>query len=107
MFYSAAGLHRRPCRKRALPLRLECRTGIVVCSRRVPPLHVAEGEISESSNPRMLVIEAGDEAELPSSSTQERSARLLVDFFKRLQAIGHEARAEHIDTARAGTRKGN
>jgi hypothetical protein len=45
----------------------------------------------------MLVVEAGDVVELLAARGQEGATRLDRDLFQRLQAIGAETRAHHVD----------
>ena len=62
---------------------------------------MAQGDRGQRGDALVLVVEAGDVAELLAAGGQERGPGLLVDLLERLQAVGGEARAEHVDPADA------
>ena len=67
--------------------------------RSAQPARWRDGDRGQRGDPLVLVVEAGDVVELPAAGGQEGRARLLVDLLERLQAVGGEARAEHVDPA--------
>ena len=55
----------------------------------------------QRGDPLVLVVQAGDVVELLAAGREERVARLDVDLFQRLQAVGGEAGADHVDPPHA------
>src|SRR5215210_2457938 len=66
-------------------------------ARRVPALQVARRQVGQRDDPLMLVVEARDQVEGRAAGGQEGGTGLLADFLERLEAVGREARAHHVD----------
>ena len=62
-------------------------------------------DAGERGDPFVLIVEAGYVMKFLAAGGEERGARLLVDLFERLEAIGGEARAHHVDALEALARQ--
>src|SRR5208283_2961805 len=66
-----------------------------------PPAQVLERQAGQRTDPRGVLVEAGDGVEFLAAGVEKCRPSLERDLFQRLQAVAHEARAGDVDPAYA------